>query len=292
MRLFRNRYRLRLASVGIVFMCVAATSSVAQSWSFIDDFRISKGVRFTMLKSDRRYVSVGDTDRTVTFERAAPAAAWLRFAAIGSIQVSFDGAPFVPAVRQDGSLQVAGNHHPEHFSNYWMPIPEGTEQVTFAFAPDVWFQSDFLAKDIAIWSLATGGTGCAGTGGVVPKLTHDAPTLGNATFGFDLIDARPMSAGVVAVSLEEVVGADCDILVGTSPQVLLVPNPAILGPNVGFVGTDAAGTARLSLPLPASPFLDGLLLFAQGLVVDPAGMLAIGNVNLATTPLRRLVLGF
>ena len=112
-----------------------------------DNISIEPAVPFTIIKADQRYID-GPT-QTLTFDAPAPPNSHVRFTSIGSTQVSFNGGPFQAASVAIGSAQ--GNH-PEHLSNYWMPVPVGTTTMKMKWSPDSWYQGPYIAKDFAIWS--------------------------------------------------------------------------------------------------------------------------------------------
>lgn len=110
-----------------------------------DTFEIAPAKPFTIIRAQQRVANDSDT---ITFDAPAPANAMLRFAAIGTVEVSVDqGESWSLAQRQ----QEEGRHA-EHFSSYWMPIPEGIDQVLFRFSDDDWYTGPFLARDITIWA--------------------------------------------------------------------------------------------------------------------------------------------
>ncbi|MBK8097086.1 MAG: hypothetical protein IPK26_08265 [Planctomycetes bacterium] len=112
--------------------------------------------------------------------------------------------------------------------------------------------------------------GCAGSGAFtpVPGVT-EAPLVGSSnfalsvhdTFGptlaFFLMDVSNTSAGGLALPFA--LGGGCDLLVGTS---VLLP-AAVTGVGNGV------GTASQLLPIPASPGLANVVLYAQWGVADP-----------------------
>ncbi|MGE5594538.1 MAG: hypothetical protein ACM3S1_00735 [Hyphomicrobiales bacterium] len=110
-----------------------------------DNISISNAVPFTIIRADSREAHDGET---VTFRQPAPANAYLRFAGIGAVSVSFDGgATWQKAQRANEEV-----HHEDHFASYRTPIPEGTTSVVFKFADDDWYSGPFLARDISIWA--------------------------------------------------------------------------------------------------------------------------------------------
>lgn len=120
-----------------------------QTWHW-DNMSINPSVPFTLIKSDQRYVQ--SESELVTFDAPAPANAFLRFAALGNVQVSFDGGAYVTAERQ-----WEAQNRPEGASSFWTPIPEGTQTVRFRFNDRSWYSGPFIAKDFAIWSTSSGG---------------------------------------------------------------------------------------------------------------------------------------
>ena len=117
-------------------------------WS---NFSISNAVPFTLLKGDLTAVHAG-TPATVTFPSPAPASSFLRFAAIGSIDISLDGGKtWKPAQHQAEKY-----HFAEHFANYWTPVPPGIRSVTIRGRN--WFAGPWWVRDVTIWSTAAPST--------------------------------------------------------------------------------------------------------------------------------------
>ncbi|MGE0600075.1 MAG: hypothetical protein AB7J35_09580 [Dehalococcoidia bacterium] len=124
-------------------------SGVPATWHW-DNIGISRAIPFEMLRSTERYA---DSDNPVVhFEEASEADSMLRFAAIGTVELSTDGGKtWLAADRQESVDEVEGNHHPEHFSSYWMPLPAGVSEIQFRFSADDWYSGPYFAQDIAIW---------------------------------------------------------------------------------------------------------------------------------------------
>ena len=123
-----------------------------------DNVAIDPATSFTMIKANRRYVLQAEApaNQMITFDAPAPADSFLRFSGIGVIEVSLNGGPFQPAIKaQSSALPGIGDYHPEHLSNYWMPIPTGTKTVEFHFSKDDFYLPSYgmIAKDFGIWSL-------------------------------------------------------------------------------------------------------------------------------------------
>ena len=118
-----------------------------------DNVSISPAKPFTMIHADQRFVAGDSSTKSINFTSPAPKDAYLRFAAIGTVEVSYDGGHSW----QQAKRQAEGSRHQEHFSSYWTPIPAGTQSVSFRFSNDDWYSGPFRAKDFAIWSLAPPG---------------------------------------------------------------------------------------------------------------------------------------
>jgi hypothetical protein len=120
----------------------ATLACTPNTWHW-SDFYISNAIPFTLLRGDKQVVHGVPT--LVTFPSRAPQSAFLRFAAIGTIEVSFDGKSWQPA-----KLQNQSRNQVEHFSNYWMPVPAGTTSVTIRGKD--WRPGPWWVRDISIWS--------------------------------------------------------------------------------------------------------------------------------------------
>ncbi|MCK9518881.1 MAG: cellulase family glycosylhydrolase [Dehalococcoidia bacterium] len=143
-------------------------SGVPNTWHW-DDVSISPSRPFNLVRATQRYV---ENNGTVTFNSPAPANARLRFSAIGTVELSFDGGKtWSRAQRSPQEMQKR-----EHFSSFWTPVPQGTQKVQFRFSRDDWWQGPFLAKDFAFFSLE-GGSAPAPTKTAEPtKTATPAPT--------------------------------------------------------------------------------------------------------------------
>lgn len=123
-----------------------------------DSVSISNSTPFTIIKADKRQIYNDwqtPTNNPVTFNQPAPANSFLRFSAVGKVELSFDnGATWKSVNRQLSSdYMPGGTIHPEHLSSYFTPIPESTTKVSFRFSADDWYSGGpYQAKDFAIWS--------------------------------------------------------------------------------------------------------------------------------------------
>lgn len=117
-----------------------------------DNINMTNATPFTLIKSDKRRVT--KSNEIVTFQEAAPENSYLRFSAWGTVDLSFDnGTTWTKAARAEGSSEAEGNHHPEHASSYFTPIPTGTTSVMFKFSGDGWYSGfPYAAKDFSVWS--------------------------------------------------------------------------------------------------------------------------------------------
>lgn len=118
-----------------------------QTWHW-DNVFIEPAVPFTILRADHRYVDSSHGNR-VNFPAGAPQNSHLRFAGIGNnLQVSFDnGNTWRNAVYQTHKNNSFAD---EAFKSYWMPIPAGTNSVTFR--GEDWWGGNWQFRDISIWS--------------------------------------------------------------------------------------------------------------------------------------------
>jgi len=128
------------------------------------------------------------------------------------------------------------------------------------------------------------GAGCPGTGEKIPYLStsgNPAPTQPNATFAFELSNAKPFSFGVVLVA-----GAPAAAPLACLPQIDL---SLIFAASFGL--TNSSGSLTTPFPLPANPSVPGFALFAGGLVFDAEGA-TFGTQGYALTKGLRVRVGF
>jgi hypothetical protein len=120
-------------------------AGVPATWHW-DNLSISRSVRFGIIDGNRDDVS--RSRPRVSFDRAAPRRACLRFVAIGRpIDVRFNGGPWRRAALQEHlSSELISNE----FGSYMMPIPRGTRFVRFR--GDQWFGRPWRVKDVSIFA--------------------------------------------------------------------------------------------------------------------------------------------
>ena len=116
------------------------------------------------------------------------------------------------------------------------------------------------------------GVGC-GTN-APPRLESSGfPVIGDAGFALELANALPNTPAAITIAAQPIVPGTCTLMV----------IPVI---TIG-TQTDTAGHAQTPVPIPMIPSLVGASLYAQGLVINPAGPLA--GVADATNGLRVLI---
>jgi hypothetical protein len=141
---------------------------VPDTWHW-SNFYISNAVPFTLLRGDPQVVH--GAAGTVTFPGPAPKSAFVRFAAIGSIDISLDGGKtWQPATKQAQSRNVVA-----HFSSYWMPVATGTTSVSLRGHD--WQGHPWWIRDVSIWSTASSTSSAPAKPGTAPAAAPRASAL-------------------------------------------------------------------------------------------------------------------
>jgi hypothetical protein len=156
-------------------------------WS---NFYISSAVPFTLLRADLQTIhpastqlGVAATPTVATFPAPAPASAFLRFAAIGGVDISLDGGKTWQAAQRQQQLFAKV----DHFSSFFTPVPAGTTKVWFrghnwGFSANP--GNPWWIRDVAIWSAAGPQNASAPTpapmGSAAPAKAAPATTTGFA----------------------------------------------------------------------------------------------------------------
>jgi hypothetical protein len=104
---------------------------------------IDPSVPFTMLRPNGVAPVRGQTT-TLRLPQAAPAGSHLRFYALGSIRVGFDGHPAQAAAAQQGQQAGTGE------ASYWMPVPQGTTTITLSGTGTSGLS--WWVFDVAVWA--------------------------------------------------------------------------------------------------------------------------------------------
>jgi hypothetical protein len=127
-----------------------ASSCQANTWHW-SDFAISNAVPYTLLRPTSQVISA--PGGAITFAQGAPAGSFLKFAAIGNVQVSYDGGKTYSAAQTPP--MDAGLFHEEHFTSYLTPVPPGTREAQLTVAGG-WYGPG-MARDFSIVGLTTNG---------------------------------------------------------------------------------------------------------------------------------------
>lgn len=137
----------------------------ADTWHW-DNVRIAPYEPMTLINAIPRQVTQATQD--VTFGSPAPADAHVRFAAIGSVETSFDGGQTWTA----RTKQPASHPRADLSGSYWVPIPQGTTSMRVRLSNDQTYAGPFRAYDFQI--LAAGAQAPTPTATPVPPT--DTPT--------------------------------------------------------------------------------------------------------------------
>jgi hypothetical protein len=136
--------------------CTPTPTSCAPNtwhWSNLDYSNI---VPFSILRGDVFQVSHAPQN-VVHFTAPAPANSFLRMEALaapGSMKVSADGGQtWIPITRSQASTDnQAGDFTADHMNNIFLPIPQGTQTLTFTGTDTYWMW--WVARNISIWSVS------------------------------------------------------------------------------------------------------------------------------------------
>ena len=156
---------------------------------------------------------------------------------------------------------------------------DGTDHISLARFDLEWLTdgADCLLPDSFFTSY---GSGCPGSGGLVPSLNLTGCATPGGVFEVSLAGGLGGSAAYLAVGLQQAalpLGAGCELLVA--------PLLAVAGPFALSGAGPGTGTFALSVPLPASTALTGFTL--QAFAVDAgaaAGFFSSSNGVAASVP--------
>lgn len=119
----------------------------------------------------------------------------------------------------------------------------------------------FDLRTLELGGVTAFGQGCAGTGGLVPRIGgHGVPAIGAPEFGVSLAEALP--------------GANCGLLIQDTVVPIALGTCTVYPrlPAILIVAVcSAAGTADLAFAVPDDPTLVGDVLYFQWMVLDPEG---------------------
>ena len=132
--------------------CAVEGACLPNTWHW-DNVTISPARPFTLIKATTRATDETINNGRIAFKAPAPADAYLRFSAIGTVlEVSFDeGTSWESVQRQIQELNDEG-----HFSSYFSPIPQGTSSIMLRGQD--WWGGPWHARDFSIWSESDGST--------------------------------------------------------------------------------------------------------------------------------------
>jgi hypothetical protein len=123
---------------------VFALKCAPDTWHW-SDFNISNAVQYTLLRPTDHQV-VNDPGGVVTFAAPAPAGSYLKFTAIGVVQVSYDGGKTYTAAQH--SLLDGYAFDQSRFNSYVTPVPVGVTSVQFKLSGD-WYGPGY-ARDFSL----------------------------------------------------------------------------------------------------------------------------------------------
>ncbi|MBL8896306.1 MAG: hypothetical protein JNM84_01705 [Planctomycetes bacterium] len=141
-----------------------------------------------------------------------------------------------------------------------------------AWRDKIFFTADNGATGLEPWVMSSMaysqpfGFGCAGTGGLVPRIESGAaPTLGNSSFRIELDRALPFAPAFLGMGF-----VPFDFAIGGGCSLYFLPPPFPFFPTT----TDANGEAAITIPIPNLFLYEGLVMDTQYFVVDPLGALS------------------
>lgn len=115
------------------------------------------------------------------------------------------------------------------------------------------------------------GDGCPGSWGNVPVLgASQSPTVGNGSFGFDLVGAPPATAYTLLLGMNPTFQLDLSGA-GVTGCTLYVQSLVSFGGSTsgGGMPQEGNGKAHFAMPIPNNPFLKGFTFQVQVVVLDP-----------------------
>lgn len=122
----------------------------AVTWHW-DEFKINPAIPFALIKPTPSSPKFITRNSSITLNSPTPPNSYLSFVAVaGSVEGSFDnGVTWVNFPRQ---FQVRNS--PEHFSNYFVPIPAGVQTIKFRGADAASWLARFVVEHPAVYSLS------------------------------------------------------------------------------------------------------------------------------------------
>lgn len=135
------------------------TFCAANTWHW-SDLSYSRIAPFTILRGDTFQVTHAPAN-VVHLPQPAPANSFLRMEAIalpGSMKVSPDsGKTWIPiTTAQPSTENQSGAFTQDHMNNVFLPIPAGTQSLTFAASDPYWIP--WVARNVSVWSSSAAAT--------------------------------------------------------------------------------------------------------------------------------------
>lgn len=173
----------------------------ANTWHW-SDVGISTALPYTLLRPvDHQVISA--SSGVATFAQAAPAGSFLKFAAIGTVQVSYDGGATYHAAKKPPL--DASAYHEEHQTSYLDPMPAGATSARFKLAGG-WYGPGY-ARDFSVVSLSA-------LGGPAPSPTPVPPTATATPVPTSTPTPAPTSTPSPTPSPININGAPCSVTLG------------------------------------------------------------------------------
>jgi hypothetical protein len=136
------------------------------------------------------------------------------------------------------------------------------------------------------WNESTFAPGTPTTGASPPLCLVGTAAIGNAAFALSLVGGYPNAPAALGISHGTgVLGIPpAAIWLDLSPQNLILPSGSL-----GLMQTDGTGGASFPIPIPSDPLVQGASLYAQWLILDPAGGFSLAGQSYTLTAARRVI---
>jgi hypothetical protein len=134
--------------------------------------------------------------------------------------------------------------------------------------------------------------GCGTASGLAPTLSFGTAYPGNPAWTMSAAGVLPGTLVVFALSTAswQAPYGGCALWLDLAPTRLLLPTSS----GLGYALADPSGSAQMTTALPtatpATPWIDGLLLYGAAIALDPSGPLLIDGWNFVSTATRGLVI--
>lgn len=179
-----------------------------------------------------------------------------------SVNVTLQWATYYDASDQSSMSRIWGGIHPPCDDIPARKMGDEIAPEAFNRAKDYWTGA---ACDVAPEALAVYGTGCAGFGGVTPRISVAGCPVGGGSLVMQIADARPQTTALLMVGFiqsQTPLAGTCSALV--APLVNFLPLPV-----AGTPGVAGSGFVSLASLLPAA-VPGGSQIKFQALIADAA----------------------